>query len=83
MKSAAKHWALERQIVLPPTGWEASADTDGLVVENDQLIGPERCRGVGPPFAVTELHFEDVRAQNLDDRAHLPATQPALERIFG
>jgi hypothetical protein len=52
-----------------------------FVTQAQKVIGSE-CEGrVGPATVIAELHLEDSRSENLDDRAHLPADETGLGHI--
>lgn len=54
---------------------------DGLMVENHELVGPKRCRGVCLPVVVAELDLEHVFVKDFDDSADLTPYQPAVVQV--
>ena len=54
----------------------------GLMVEHDQLVAPQGCRGVRPALIISKLDLEDVRPEDCHNRADLAAAQAVLWHIL-
>ncbi len=55
--------------------------TDGLVVESDQIVGPQRRERVGVTIAIHKLDFGIAGRVHLDDGAYLAAREALLGKI--
>ncbi len=59
-----------------------SSRCDGLIVQDEKLIGAQSKLGVGSALIVAKFNLEDVCCQNLDDCADLSAHEPMGGHIF-
>jgi hypothetical protein len=62
-------------------GW-GMGRLDGLMMKNDQLLGPEGERGIGAALVIAELDLDDLGGERLDDRSDLAAHETSIGKIL-